>query len=223
MSCYDAKASMLKFCRERRFELLLTLYVPVDLALFFFAEAVVPTEGYWVSYLPLDDKIPFWEGGILFYDLWYPFLVGTGFFLLLRDKPAYRRFLYFIIISFTASIIFCILFPNGQNLRPEQFARDNLLTRLVGGIYAVDTNTNVFPSIHVIGACICAAAWFDSPSLRRFRWGAALLAALICISTVWVKQHSVLDILGGLAVFLPLYMIIYRQRFVSCRLQKVGS
>ena len=49
------------------------LYVPVYLIWFALAEHMVPTtDGCWVSYLPLDDKIPFLPGFILAYVLWYP-------------------------------------------------------------------------------------------------------------------------------------------------------
>ena len=48
------------------------LFLPVYLISFFIVERVVPTEGYWVSYLPMDDKIPFVDWFVIFYALWYP-------------------------------------------------------------------------------------------------------------------------------------------------------
>lgn len=44
-----------------------------------------------------------------------------------------------------------LVFPTCQDLRPTQFARDNILTRFVAWFYNFDTNTNVCPSIHVLG------------------------------------------------------------------------
>ena len=44
------------------------LYIPVYLLLFFIVEQLVPsTCDYWVSYLPLDDLIPFCEYFVVFY------------------------------------------------------------------------------------------------------------------------------------------------------------
>ena len=45
----------------------------VYLTLFAIAEHVV-TDNYWVSYLPLDDKIPFCRYFIIPYCLWHPLL-----------------------------------------------------------------------------------------------------------------------------------------------------
>ena len=57
-----------------------------------------------------------------------------------------------------------------------------------------------------------AAAIFDCPGLRRLRAPGVVLAVLISVSTVFVKQHSVLDIAGGLALGLPIGRVIYRRQ-----------
>ncbi len=196
----------------------LALYLPIYLIAFFWVESYVPADSnYWVSYSPLDDLIPFVEYFVIPYYLWYPFLVATGLFLLFRDAPAFSRYMLAIAVSFTASIVFFVLFPNGQNLRPASFERDNILTRLMGLIYAADTNTNVLPSIHVIGSVLAVFALFDAKPLkeRRFVWlktGSILLAILITLATVFVKQHSVLDIYAGLAACVPIYFLIYNKK-----------
>ena len=79
-------------------------------------------------------------------------------------------------------------------------------------VYAADTNTNVCPSIHVIGSF---AVYFAARDIRRFRakgWrlGFLTMAVLISLSTVFLKQHSVLDVLAGLAVCAAAYPLIYR-------------
>ena len=47
--------------------------------------------------------------------------------------------------------LFCALIPNGQDLRPAVMPRDNIFCDLVAYTYSLDTNTNVFPSVHVLG------------------------------------------------------------------------
>lgn len=188
----------------------LALYVPVFMAMFFTVEALVgPESDYWVSYMPLDDSIPFVPSFVLPYCMWYPFLIGTGIFLMLRDRDNFLRYMYFIMSGFTAALVFCLLVPNGQNLRPESFAQDNFFTRLISLIYAADTNTNVFPSMHVIGCAAAVCAAFRSPAMRRLRAGSLLLSLLICASTVLIKQHSFLDIIGAAVFIAPLYIFIY--------------
>lgn len=188
----------------------LALYVPVFLVLFFTVEALVPADAdYWVSYTRLDDYIPFVPAFIVPYCAWFPYLIATGLYLMVRDRENFLCYMYFIMAGFSAALVFCLLVPNGQNLRPEAFETENIFTRLTGLIYAADTNTNVFPSMHVIGcgAAVCAA--FKSPAMRRLRASSLLLSLLICASTVLIKQHSALDILGAAVFIAPLYIFIY--------------
>ena len=87
-------------------------------------------------------------------------------------------------------------------------------TRWIAAIYTVDTNTNVFPSVHVVGSVAAAWAVWECRSLRKHTslcWAVTLLAGLICLSTLFIKQHSVLDVVSGLVLSLlaaiPIYLI----------------
>lgn len=96
---------MKKYIQEHKY-VLLVLYVPVYLIWFALVERMVPsTEGCWVSYLPLDDKIPFLPGFILAYVLWYPFLIFPVIVMLLKDdRRAFIRYGAFIIAGFSISL-----------------------------------------------------------------------------------------------------------------------
>lgn len=186
------------------------LYLPVYLVLFFLVEKLVPSDSdYWVSYMKLDDYIPFVDVFVIPYCLWYPFLVCTGVYLLVNDGENFKKYMRFIGYGFTISLLFCLIVPNGQNLRPASFDHHNFFTWLIGRIYAADTNTNVFPSMHVVGVIAASSACFKNSGLRRFRWPAVVLSVFICMATVFIKQHSCLDIIGGVALGIPLYVCIY--------------
>lgn len=188
----------------------LVLYVPVFLILYFTVETLVPSDGdYWVSYMPLDDHIPFAEAFVVPYCLWYPYLIATGLLLMIKDRDNFLKYMYFIMAGFTASLLFCLIVPNGQNLRPDSFERDNIFTVLLSLIYAADTNTNVFPSMHIIGCIAGTVAAFHSRCMVKLRWPSLILALLISASTVLIKQHSFLDIIGGVAFGAVLYILIY--------------
>lgn len=66
----------------------------------------------------------------------------------------------------TIFLIVCTIFPNGLNLRPVTFPRENIYTDLVRMIYLVDTPTNVLPSIHVYNSIGAMAAIAHSTSLK---------------------------------------------------------
>ena len=117
------------------------------------------------------------------------------------------------------SILFCLAFPNGQDLRPTEFAQHDFFIWLLQRIYAADTNTNVLPSMHVIGCAALTLACFDSQPLckRHLQWVALPLGLLICASTVLVKQHSILDVFVAIPVSVILYFIVYHKTFRTMR------
>jgi len=189
------------------------LWLPVYLASFLLLEQHVDgSHGYWATQLPPDRLIPFQELFVVPYCMWYPLLVTVGLYLLLRDSNAFRRYMCFLAVSFFLSELIWLLIPNGQDLRPLVMPRDNFFTRWVAGLYSIDTNTNVFPSVHVVGSIGAALAVWDG--LRRkpvLRWGTAVLAVLICLSTLFIKQHTVLDVAGGAVLSALVALPIYRR------------
>lgn len=188
------------------------LWLPLYLLLFLALERM-PVGRYWATQLPVDAHIPFCEWFVIPYCLWYPLLVITGLYLLCRDRAAFRRYMVFLGTTFFLSALVWLLVPNGQDLRPAAFPRENLLTALVAGLYRVDTNTNVFPSVHVVGSVGAALALWDCRGLesrKHLRRGAAALAAAICLSTVFIKQHAVLDAAGGLLLAGLAARLVYR-------------
>lgn len=194
---------------------LYTLVLPIYLAAFFIQEGIIDeTFPYMVSYIPLDDCIPFCEWFYLFYVLWYPFMGVLGLYLAFTDAIGYKRYMTFIGVSFFTAIALFALFPNGQNLRVDiaTLGRDNFCTRAIAALYQTDTNTNVCPSLHVVGSMAVVFGVFHNTTLRRTIWlpaGATLLALLITASTVFIKQHSILDVFVAIPYALILYVAVY--------------
>lgn len=186
----------------------LLAYWPVFGLLFFILERVWLRESYTPVACALDAHIPFCEAFLIPYLFWFVFLAGIHLYTLLYDVAAFRRLMRFIVFSYTVVLAIYILFPNCQQLRPAAFARDNGFTRFLAGFYRFDTNTNVCPSLHVVGsAAVVAGAW-GSKHFSTSGWRAAFVfaAALIAVSTVFLKQHSVLDVLAALPVCLAAWL-----------------
>ena len=187
-----------------------SLFLPVYLAVFFAVEHIV-TDDYRTTQLPIDERIPFCEYFAPLYVTWSLVLAAVGIYLLLKDGEGFRRYIWVLMLTFFTAELICLLFPNGQDLRPAALP-EGLFGRVVAGIYRADTNTNVFPSVHVVGTVAAVLAVFDSPSLRRLRLPAAELGVLIIMSTLFIKQHSVLDVLGAFLLCLPLGLGVYARR-----------
>lgn len=189
-----------------------TLWLPLYLLLFLALERM-PMDSYWATQLPVDARIPFCEWFVIPYCLWYPLLAGTGVWLWLRRPAAFRRYMAFLAASFLLSALIWVLFPSIQNLRPAVLPQNSPLAALVAGLYRLDTPTNVFPSVHVVGSAGAALAVWDGAGARSpLTWAAGILAALICLSTVFIKQHALADVAGGMALSLLVAVPIYSRR-----------
>lgn len=174
---------------------------------------IIPAQ-YHEIFFPLDDIIPFCEGFLIPYLLWYVFFIGMHVYVCFRDAASFRRYTRYLIVAFSISTLTFLIFPTCQNLRPAEFPRENLLTGLVQLLYLADTNTNVCPSEHVIGSVGAFLAAVHTKNLRR-PWVIAVFAVVAfftSIATVFLKQHSVIDVFAALPVCAVGYWFGYRKK-----------
>lgn len=87
----------------------------------------------------------------------------------------------------------------------------NFCTWLLQNTYNLDTNTNVLPSVHVLGVLDALYAVHRTPGLRRTGWRtfADIWGVIIICSTLFVKQHAFIDVVAALVVGAIAYVIIY--------------
>ena len=195
----------------------LLLFWPLFGLLFCFVERFYQVDYYHPMYCSFDDLIPFCEWFLIPYMFWFVFLVGMHLYTLLYDVDTFRRMMKYIIITYSAAMLIYFIFPTCQELRPIQFEKDNILTHFIAGFYQFDTNTNVCPSIHVIGslAVMEAAIYSKRINSKGIKSAFIITAVLICISTVFMKQHSVIDLLAALPICMAAHFICYKKRKIK--------
>ena len=113
----------------------------------------------------------------------------------------------------TIFLIVSCVYPNCQDLRPQEFARQNMFTDMVAALYKTDTPTNILPSIHVYNSLALFYGLNSSSQLRQHRAvraGALILTVLIVLSTMFLKQHSVVDVSMGILTSLAVQMFCDR-------------
>ena len=199
--------------REPRFSHLLWLLGWVGYFIFYFlTENLIPRENCAVMHCFIDDLIPFCEWFVIPYTFWYLIIVISLLYFALYNPTNFKNLMKFIIVTQIVAMAVYIIFPNCQNLRPAEFENDNLLTAVVGFLYSFDTSTNVCPSLHVAYSLGIASVWFREKSAAAV-WKIFVLIAvvLICLSTMFIKQHSAVDViaalpLGVLAEFITFYL-----------------
>jgi membrane-associated phospholipid phosphatase len=189
----------------------LLLFWPIFGILFLLMERGGILHHYHLMHCALDDMIPFCEYFLIPYMFWFVFVVGMLLYTLLFDKDTFKKYMYFIMITYSVTLVIYFFFPSAQHLRPAVFPRNNIFTQFLTYFYAFDTDTNVCPSIHVIGSlAVMFAAWHsDRFKSTGWRIAFALAAILISISTVFIKQHSVLDLLAALPLCFGAYAVVY--------------
>ncbi len=169
--------------------------------LFFLTENIIPVERCTPVYCFIDDLIPFCEYFLIPYFGWYLLIVVSLIYFALYNVDNFKRLQIFIIVTQVTAMIIYITFPNRQDLRPEVFPRDNFFTDCVKLLYSLDTNTGVCPSLHCAYSIGIASVWLkekDSSVLTRIF--VTLFCMLVCLSTMFVKQHSALDFFAAIPV-----------------------
>jgi membrane-associated phospholipid phosphatase len=143
--------------------------------------------------LPVDRGIPFVPEMIFAYALFFFFVPLAA---LVADWERYKRVLAAAVVAAPIGWA-CFLLVPASFVRPELAGIDSSALRAgFGLLYLVDDSHNTFPSLHV------AITWIACLGFRgtRLFWPALATALLICVSTLFVKQHTVLDVLAGTAL-----------------------
>ncbi len=201
----------------------LILYGIIYLSWFAHLERTV-TKNYRVIHMGIDDYIPFCEVFVIPYFLWFIYVAAVIMFFFFKNRDDYYRTCVFLFTGMTIFLIVSTLWPNGHHLRPYTMPRDNIFTLLLIGLYKTDTPTNLWPSIHVynsIGAhlAIAKSSYFkDKPWIRC---GSFVLAVSIILSTMFIKQHSVFDVLTAFGLSAIMYILVYRYDCVLALKQRI--
>lgn len=163
-------------------------------------------------HMRVDDAIPFCEVFVIPYFLWFAYVSAVVLYLFFKDKPDYIRTCTFLFTGMTVFLLVSTLWPNGHHLRPNVMPRDNIFTAMVAHLYRADTPTNLWPSIHVYNSLGAHFAVLKNPGLcknRLVHMGSLILCVSIILSTVFIKQHSVFDVLTAFIMGAVMYILVY--------------
>lgn len=190
----------------------LILYSIVFLSWFGYLELTV-TKHYRVIHMPVDDRIPFVEIFIIPYLLWYAYVAVVIAYFFFTHKDNYYRVCLFLALGMTIFLIISTLWPNGHHLRPYVMPRDNVFTTLISYLYTTDTSTNIWPSIHVYNSLGAHIAIMQSDKLSKNKpvcFASGVLCVSIILSTVFIKQHSVFDVITAFIMATVIFILVYK-------------
>ena len=211
----EAFKNFLQRFLEKNKHFMLMLYFIIYLAWFMFLEQHVTTH-FHVIHMDIDDYIPFCEFFIVPYLLWFPYIAVVILYMGFRDKKEYFNMCAFLFTGMTLFLIISTVFPNGHFLRPTAYERDNFFTQLCSILYSTDTATNLFPSIHVynsIGVHLAIANSEKTKHNKPVRLASGILMVSIILSTVFLKQHSMFDVLTAFLTASIVYLFVYAKNW----------
>lgn len=196
---------------------LLLLYFLIYLPWFGYLEENVTTH-FHVIHVALDDKIPFCEYFIIPYMLWFAYVASGIAYFFFKNKSEYYKLCAFLFTGMTIFLVISTVYPNGHYLRPTTFERDNIFVHVVQWLYSTDTPTNLFPSIHVYNSLGINMAVWHSENFKKnkpVRYGSAILCISIILSTMFLKQHSVFDVVTGIVLAAFMFSLVYARSWAN--------
>lgn len=204
---------MLQFINKYKHGLVIGSYLVIYMIMFQYLESL-PVHGFHVIDTAFDDMIPFCEYFIIPYFLWFPYMaIAILYFVFLnKNKREYYQLSFNLMMGMTLFLIVSYIYPNVQHLRPTSFARDNIFTDLVAFLYKIDTPTNVLPSIHVFNSLAIHKAIVSCEALKHksnIKRGSLILTCLIILSTMFLKQHTVIDVFLGITLAFFGFLVFY--------------
>lgn len=154
----------------------------------------------------IDEWIPFMPEFIVIYFGCYLFWVVNYCIIALQDREGRYRFFTADFYARIVCLLCFTLFPT-TNTRPE-ISGQGIWECAVRFLYAIDAPTNLFPSIH------CMASWFCYVGIRKrndipgwYKLVSCIIAVSVFISTLALRQHVLLDVVGGILLAEGTYYI----------------
>jgi membrane-associated phospholipid phosphatase len=144
-----------------------------------------------------DQAIPFIKYFALPYVVWIFYIYVCLLYFFKKDLTVYyRALLTYIVCTLTCYVVYS--FFQTTVPRPD-LTGDDPFTWLVNYIYDRDEPYNCFPSIHCLSSyMVMRLVWTSS---FRNKWNVTLItgmSTLIILSTLFMKQHVILDALAGI-------------------------
>lgn len=161
-----------------------------------------------VPELALDRALPLVPSWALVYGALYLFLILLPVFVVRQDALIRRTVHAYLLVWITAYAFFFVVYPTAAP-RPDSVSGEGFAVWGLRALYSSDPPYNCFPSLHVAHSFVSALAC--SRVHRRLGLIATIAATLVAFSTLFTKQHYVLDVVAGVTLSCVAYAIFLRR------------
>jgi membrane-associated phospholipid phosphatase len=172
----------------------------------YFTRMIYSIEGDLVPSLPWNRPMLYTFCGV--YTILYPFLLWfMPVYFILDDSSSIALFMYPTL--YLIQLPFMLFFPvtNVYTYLELDSALEYILPGYEGVYYLVTTVNNCFPSLHVAFPTSIALVSLGAEN-RKLKWFTIASAVLIAFSTLYLKIHWLLDVVGGIALALFAFILL---------------
>jgi len=182
----------------------LILLVPLYLFIPQFAARRTPN----VPALSLDYRIPLQPAWVLVYGSLYLFLILLPVFVV-RQEEHIRRTVFAYLTVWIAAYVCFFFYPTGAPRPDDTVIGEGFLVWGLRFLYSSDPPYNCFPSLHVAHSFVSALSSYRVH--RGLGIGASICAFVVGLSTLFTRQHYILDVVAGIFLAYVAYAIFLRK------------
>ncbi len=153
----------------------------------------------------LDQRIPYLPWTVWLYLPLFALFFHLAIYSIRRWDVFLKGVASMVLVSLMAWAVF-LMVPSSYP-RPPVVDDGTLTGQLLLLLRAIDPATNTFPSLHV-GMTLTVALACRRDDLVRGRW-MLVLAALPSLSILTVKQHYLVDLVGGLIIGVASHLVVF--------------
>lgn len=189
---------------RRPFRVTIPMIILVSLVPFYiFIPELMPGRTLHIPELALDRVVPLQPVWALVYGALYVFLILLPLFVVREEEQINRTVFAYLTVWIAAYICF-VLYPTAAP-RPPNVIGNGFAVWGLRLLYSSDPPYNCFPSLHVAHSFVSALACYRVH--RGVGIAGAFCASLVGISTLFTKQHYVLDVIAGLLLACVAYVV----------------
>ncbi len=157
--------------------------------------------------LPIDAWWPFVPEAVFVYLIAYVIVLAI---FAIRRRSAFLNYAYlnFIVMNLAAFVIFALL----PTMGPERTALPADASPVLAFMFDLDARWNAFPSLHVANPTLIALLALRERGVSAISVALVLVAIGIAVSTLLVRQHYLLDVVGGMLLAVIVFSALRRRK-----------
>lgn len=171
----------------------------------------------WCPKIPaIDDKIGLAPIFVLIYVFSFFFWICGPAVASLTGIRNHHNYMIGLAISYIIGGIVFTFFPTHMDRVAEGlmdvYDRKDFFSWILSIVYFFDGKeiaTSLFPSFHCVSSVYCYLGIRKQPEITKgFKVYTFIMAVLICLSTLFVKQHYFLDVVSGILLPIIVYLVV---------------